>query len=71
MPVFPQKLERIVSHARAWKMDPGLTPEVSLFGNCPKMQSVSALECRMVPDPGLTAGACWLDNDVRVRMSRG
>jgi hypothetical protein len=24
MPVFPQKLERIASYARAWKIDPGL-----------------------------------------------
>jgi hypothetical protein len=31
------KIERIVSHARVWKIDPGASPEVSLFGNCPKM----------------------------------
>jgi len=48
MPVFPQKLERIVSHARVWKIDPGLTPEVFLSGNCPKMQSVSALDAKIV-----------------------
>jgi hypothetical protein len=39
-------------------MDPGLTPEVSLFGICPKMQSISALDTRMVPNPALTGGAC-------------
>jgi hypothetical protein len=27
-------------------MDPGLTAEVFLSGKCPKMQSVSALECQ-------------------------
>ena len=34
------------------------------------MQSVSALDDRMIPDPGLTPGACWLDIDVRVSMPR-
>ena len=42
MPVLSQKLERIASYARAWKMDPALTGGASLSGNCPKMQSVSA-----------------------------
>lgn len=40
-------------HARECLMDPGLTPGESLFGTCPKMQSVSALGSRMFPDPAL------------------
>jgi hypothetical protein len=58
MPVFPQKLEKIASYARAWKMDPGASPEVFLFGNCSKMHSESALECNMLPNPALTGRAC-------------
>jgi hypothetical protein len=68
--MIPQKLERNVSHARGWKMDPGASPEVSLFGNCPKMHSISALECKMKPDPALTGRACWLDIDMRVRVPK-
>jgi hypothetical protein len=58
MPVFPQKLERIAIYARVWKIDPGASPEVSLSGNCPKMQSESALDCRKKSDPALTGRAC-------------
>jgi hypothetical protein len=70
MPVLPQKIERKASYARECLMNPGLTPEVSLFRKCPKMQSVSAPEARMLPNPALTGRACWIDTDVRVRMSR-
>jgi hypothetical protein len=48
IPVLPQKLERIVSHARVWKIDPGASPEVFLSGNCPKMLSVSARDSKIV-----------------------
>jgi hypothetical protein len=48
MPVFPQKLERIASHAKVWKIDPGASPEAYLSDNCPKMFSVSALDARIV-----------------------
>jgi len=48
MSVLPQKIERIASYARAWKMDPGASPEAFLSGNCPKMISVSALDAKIV-----------------------
>jgi hypothetical protein len=49
---FKIRLSRIDAPRTLERYD-ARSPEVSLSGYCPKMQSISALDARMVPDPAL------------------